>query len=149
MISYLPGFIILVFCLIAALISAGFSNPETSAFKLKWIIWMLWIPVVEELLYRVYLGDLLRSKFGVYLGSYLSILLFGMVHVSAHWTRPDALWWAMPLGVLLLASCCEVIWHFTKQKGAIIFFHACANFSVVIFASIDRRWLDYLNFLYL
>ena len=100
------------------------SNMQIAAF--------LWVPVVEEWVFRKGVGSWLRQYSGsVFWGSYLSILLFSFLHVSptlAHLLEGKI---GFPLGPLLLGCVCELLYFSTGKVGPCIVFHAICNGVVI------------------
>lgn len=124
------------------------GRTTMAASDLAWLA-ILIVPFVEETLFRAGIGDLLRSRFGLFLGGYLSACCFSLTHGA-----PDVsglLTGAFPsvvLGPLLLGFACEVVYVAARSLTPAIALHTACNATVVIFASIDARWLNWLEMLY-
>lgn len=149
----LPGTAILLVqaaLVLFSLASSDFSlsGPSLENIDLKYYAWITWIPIVEELTFRVGIGNFLKKKCGTVWGSYFSILIFCAAHSVALWNQPADLLLKVPVGVMLLAISCEFIYGYTRSKLSIIWFHSACNLSGLIFLFLDKRWLDWLNFLY-
>jgi membrane protease YdiL (CAAX protease family) len=105
---------------------------------------VLWIPIVEELVFRYGIGGWARQRLGAFWGAYASALVFSLAHGSGDWNHLS-----MPLGPLLLGLCCEWLYVASGRITAAMALHAACNASGWIFAAFDERWLDWLQALYL
>jgi membrane protease YdiL (CAAX protease family) len=103
----------------------------------------VWIPVIEECIFRGAVGRWLQTKLGAYWGIYLSAIFFAALHSSP----PQS--WMPPIGPFLLALCCELIVRISGRLAPAILLHACCNASPLVFALLDARWLGWLSELYL
>jgi membrane protease YdiL (CAAX protease family) len=99
---------------------------------------------VEEIVFRFAIGGIARQRLGDFWGAYGSALVFAMAHGSGAWNQLS-----MPLGPLLLALCCEWLYVTTGRLKAAMALHAACNASGWIFATLDKRWLSWLEALYL
>jgi len=133
---------ILFLCLGSRLMLGPFVAQEGS-WDWSFLAFILWIPVIEECVFRQGIGGMLRRKLGLFWGSYGSALLFALAHGGI------SLWPNMPLGPLLLGLGCEWIFIRTGRLSAAIAFHAVCNGSAEIFSVLDPRWLQWLQLLYL
>lgn len=104
---------------------------------------VLWIPLVEECIFRGGVGRWLRHRLGDGWGPYVSALFFATLHSAP----PQN--WIPPLGPFLLAIACELIVRITGRLTPAILLHACCNASPLLFALLDSRWLNWLGALYL
>ena len=123
-IAYLPGGVVLLVSLgwrqEALWAPITLSNLQLAA--------LLWIPVVEECVFRKGVGSWLRQQSGsVFWGSYLSVLLFSFLHVSPTVRHLMEGKMGFPLGPLLLGAVCEFLYVSTGKLGPGIFFHAICN----------------------
>ena len=114
--------------------------------KQLWVF-ILWVPVVEELVFRLGIGRFLRKRSRDSLGAYGSALIFACMHSSL--ASYDFSTLSIPLGPLLLALCCEYIFVKTNRICYSMAFHMCCNGTAIIFQVFDPRWLKWLDFLYL
>jgi membrane protease YdiL (CAAX protease family) len=145
--AYVPALLIAVGSLGLAWLSRTWMDgapPLDPSWDLRLLAFVIWIPLVEELVFRYGIGGWARQKLGAFWGAYASALVFAMAHGSGAW---DQL--AMPLGPLLLGLCCEWLYVVSGRLSATIALHAACNASGWIFAAIDERWLDWLQALYL
>lgn len=139
----------LLFALLALL--SGLSqllSPETPAgsplvFEPYLLATLLWIPIVEECIFRGGVGRWLRQRLGDGWGMYVSALFFATLHSAP----PQN--WIPPLGPFLLAMACELIVRITGRLTPAILLHVCCNASPLLFTLLDPRWLRWLGTLYL
>lgn len=127
-------------------LSRVFSPPSSSPdAPLSWaaVGLILWVPLVEELVFRFGLSNYLRTKAGHWLGLYATSMTFALAHGEAN----GAL--LIPLGPFLLALLCDLIYWRCRFIGGAIAFHAACNATAYLFLAFDPRWLDWLNLLYL
>lgn len=127
-IAYLPGLMVLLgawgWMRGALSMPIAISNMQLAT--------LLWVPVVEEWVFRKGVGPWLRRYSGsLFWGSYLSILLFSFLHVSP--TLAHLLEWKIgfPLGPLLLGAACEFLYVSTGKLGPCIVLHAICNGVVI------------------
>lgn len=140
---------LLSICLVLTAISWLSGGSQTQSLAIESWAWVLWVPLVEEVTFRVGFGYYFRKKLGSLWGSYFSLLLFCLAHsVVAYFASPLMWFTHISLGVLLLGACCEFLYFKRGKVSTIVLFHMAANFSVVMFKSIDSRWLDWLGLLY-
>lgn len=119
--------------------------PElASPWDLSSLAFVLWIPLVEECVFRLGVGGFFRQRLGPFWGAYASALIFAMAHSGTGWALPS-----VALGPFLLALLCEGLYVRTGRLAAIVSLHAACNASAIVFASLDARWLDWLQGLYL
>ena len=149
LVPYLPSVLVVVSCIGVSAVSRVFGGSESSSVGYHHLAWVLWIPVVEELVFRVGCGYVFRRWLGVSWGTYYSVLAFALIHSMPTVARVSALEVGLPVGPLVLAACCEILWLRFRSLGAIVAFHAACNFTVVIFSLIDARWLKWLGLFYL
>jgi membrane protease YdiL (CAAX protease family) len=144
--SFVPAFGILLGCLILGLGSRLMLGPvavEKGTWDWSFLAFILWIPLIEECVFRLGFGGIVRQKLGLFWGSYGSALVFALAHGGI------SLWPNLSLGPLLLGLGCEWIFIRTGRLSAAIAFHAACNGSAGIFSSLDSRWLQWLQLLYL
>lgn len=127
--GYLPGFLVLLVAWSwmrgALSMSIAISNMQLAA--------LIWVPVVEEWVFRKGVGSWLRQYSGsVFWGSYLSVLLFSFLHASPTLSHLLEGRIGFPLGPLLLGAACEFLYVSTGKLGPGIFFHAICNGVVIL-----------------
>lgn len=110
-----------------------------------WLGTIVWVPIVEEIVYRRGLGGFLRARLGQWTGLYLASLLFAL----AHGLRFEGGLPAPAIGPFLLGVACELIYWRCRSIWGAIAFHAACNATPLIFLWLDPRWLDRLRMLYL
>ena len=147
--AFIPAIAVGLGCVLLAFGSAAYGGRVTGAVPAEQIAWVLWIPIVEEWVYRVGAGRYLRSRLGLLAGSYLSAILFSLMHSQATLDHLVALQVGLPLGPLLLGALCELIYLKSGKVLPAILFHMICNATPAIFATIDIRWLSWLKVLYL
>lgn len=145
--AFIPGLAVLVAAFFASL-SMSRASDLTVWTPEAWAM-ILWVPLVEELVFRVGFGGFFRRSLGPLFGGYVSAVLFALVHglptVSSLFRGNLGL----PLGPLLLGLCNETLYVKTGRIGPIYFLHAACNATAVIFRTFDPRWLDWLSWFYL
>jgi membrane protease YdiL (CAAX protease family) len=110
--------------------------------------WVLLIPFVEELAFRVGIGHFFRKYGGPLWGAWFSAALFAWVHTQPTWSGVMTGELGIPLGPFLLGLICEYLYLRANSIWPIILMHAVCNGTVVIFSVIDARWFDWLGLLY-
>ncbi len=147
---YLPSLIILIGVLgLALLTRLALPTATQQLISAEYLVFVLWIPIVEELVFRVGISAYFRKRLGIIWGCYFSALLFALVH-----TQPTVAAWlnwqiGLPLGPLLLGLANEAIYVSSGRIIPAIVLHAVCNLTVVIFAIVDSRWLSWLSPFYL
>lgn len=147
--AFFPAMAIGLGAVLLALGSATYGGRVTSAVPAEQIAWVLWIPIVEEWVYRVGAGYYFRSRLGLMAGSYLSALVFSLMHSQPTLAHFASFQVGLPLGPLLLGAICEVIYMKSGKILPAILFHMICNATPAIFATIDIRWLSWLKVVYL
>lgn len=145
--AYAPASLVVMGSIVLA-VGTRFFQPGAGAIDagidLRALAFILWIPVIEELVFRLGIGGLLRQHLSVFWAAYGSALIFAMAHGTGGWGHLS-----IPMGPLLLGLACEWLYAVTGRLMAVIALHAACNASGWIFAAIDSRWLDWLQALYL
>jgi membrane protease YdiL (CAAX protease family) len=147
---YLPALVVLAGAAAVALLSRAVAPASTAvdtAATLPWA-WILWVPLVEELVFRIGIGGFLRTRGGSLWGAWFSAVAFAFVHASPTLSNLAALRLGLPLGPFCLAIACETLVVATGRLGPAVFLHAACNATVAVFAAIDPRWLEWLGWLY-
>lgn len=145
---YLPAIGLLAVYFLAVISSSFIGLPSTDKLTSYHLWSVVWIPIIEELLFRVIIGNHLRKLAGRFWGSYCSVICFAFVHSIPTVDRIIALDIGLALGPMLLAIVCEYLYLKSGSILPAILFHAVANGSVVIFVYYDSRWLNWLGWFY-
>lgn len=152
-IGIFPGLLLLAGALTLSWITLQFSPEKMpkAHFSLSYvaILNITIIPIIEELIFRFYFTSLLRRFVSRLLAGYLGVIVFATAHSLPVLSLEQLLLIAAPWGPMLLGGICEILYQRYKSLVYPIFFHACANFTVIIFSAIDARWLEWLGILYL
>lgn len=147
--AYLPAAAVALFSVGAVSISRiGEGAAPAVNIPIEHIAWVFWIPVVEELTFRVGFGNFFRKRYGIMLGAYLSAILFAFVHTLPSVDKIAAGAIGIPLGPFFLAMANEFIVVSTGRLKPAILLHMACNASVPIFLYFDPRWLKWLSALY-
>ena len=109
---------------------------------------VVWIPIVEELVFRVGVGGVMRRAGGPLLGGYFSALFFGFMHSLPSMERVLAGNVGIAFGPFLLGIICEYLYVKRGRVLPIVLFHAACNATVFIFGVVDERWLEWLAVFY-
>lgn len=145
---YFPAVALALFPWLMILLVPGNATMNVTIYPSDWLM-LLAVPVVEEIVFRVGLGDFCRRRYGLGLGGYLSAVLFGYVHSLPTWDRL----WAGEVGVvfgpLLLGLACEFLYSTGRRLLPIVMLHMAGNASVIIFRIYDPQWLERLHWFYL
>lgn len=149
-IYYVPALVIL-FSSVALALS---SRPPNLAWSLpsvpmRQLAWVLWIPIIEEWVFRGGLSLGLQKWLGTFTGSYLSALAFSFMHGFPTLERVFAGHMGFFLGPFILGLICDFLVIFSGSLRPAIAFHIVCNGTVIIFQWIDPRWLQWLRILYL
>jgi membrane protease YdiL (CAAX protease family) len=150
LLPYAPALIVLVGVLLlitASRMIGGDLNTDTVHGVVP-LAWITWVPLVEELVFRVGLGEAFRRRGGPLWGSWFSAVTFALVHASPTLAHLSSGAIGLPLGPFLLGLCCEALFVTTQRLWPIVALHAACNATVAIFVWGDQRWLAWLQFLY-
>lgn len=145
---YLPALV--VFCGSAGLafasrIYGGLAKSGPS--DLPWA-WIVWVPIVEEVVFRAGLGQGLRRLAPQPWAAWFSAGAFALVHAEPTLGHVLVGQIGLALGPFLLGLCCEAL---VAASGSIlpgILLHAACNATVIVFQAVDERWLVWLRVLY-
>jgi len=146
----MPALAILIGSLaLVALASVLPGSPDRET-PLSWnlAVFVLLVPIVEEIVFRQGLGTFFRKIGGVWWGSYFSAFTFAFVHSSPTLDRIAGGSIGLALGPLLLGLACEAVYLVGGRLWGAVALHAACNFTVVIFLMGDGRILHWLDFLY-
>lgn len=141
------GFVLVGAALLATATRLAGGAPSAPAVVFQ-PAWILWIPLVEELVFRVGIGAALRRIGPVTWGIWFSALVFALAHSAPTFERMIAGQVGVPLGPFALALICEGLYLKTGRLLPIVALHAACNATPLVFGVIDARWLDWLGFLY-
>ena len=151
LIAYIPAIIVGVGSFLLACAGNALMPDETvrkGVIPLQHIAWVFWIPVVEELVYRVAIGSLFRNVGGVFFGGYVSAMVFAFVHTMPTYDKLIAGQVGIPIGPFVLGICCESLLIVSDRVGPSIALHMACNATVPIFLWLDSRWLNWFEILY-
>lgn len=109
---------------------------------------VIWVPIVEEALFRRYIGDFFRTIGSTIWGSFFSVLIFSALHGTTITGAWNTWTFSLPPGPLLLGFLCEALLIKTGRLWPAIWLHAACNATAMIFLAVDDRWLQYLEFFY-
>lgn len=151
---YLPAAIILLACVIAVLISSRFPSSTQAdgltlaAIPLPQYLFVLWIPLIEEIVFRFGLGRWFRLTIGNLWGGYCAAICFSYTHSFPTFAKIIAGDIGIVLSPLLLGLACEYL--FVKSKSILpgIALHIACNATVLLFLLFDQRWFTWLKIFY-
>lgn len=137
----------------AAGISLLLVTGQSAEVAPTWLWWELLslvvvVPVVEEFLFRAWLGRSLQRQFGTDFGASFSAFLFACCHApitADRWLE----WPALALGPFLLAWINEHLFRMTGRLGPCILLHGLANASAILLSAYAQNWLDRLSLFYI
>ena len=134
-----------------SLLSTYKTKPSLNfkEYAFNYLLTILWIPFVEEVTYRIGVSRKLQQDSNPIVGAYLSSLVFSLMHTGFTWRSIGELSLSVPLGAFLLAICAEYIFARTERILYCTLFHASCNATGLVFSSLDPRWLQWLDILYL
>ncbi len=146
---YSPSLVIVVGLAFALVISSFVGG--TVASMVDWptqLAFVLWIPIIEELVFRAGVGaSLQRYAPGVW-GIWFSALIFAWVHTAPSLSGLLSGQMGLPLGPFFLGLICEYLRVAGGSLVPAIIFHMVCNSTVVVFSLFDARWMDWLSWLY-
>lgn len=112
------------------------------------LAWILWVPVVEELVFRAGLMTAFERHASGPWAVWFSAVLFALVHAEPTVARLAQGQVGVPLGPLLLGLLAGSWYLKTRRIVPVMALHAACNATPVLFAAVDGRWLRWLGFLY-
>lgn len=98
------------------------TSPDLWFFALQLFSSVILAPVFEEIAFRGFLFQGLKSKTGVWAAAAISSILFGFVHTQYH------VWGWISVGTMGLAAC--YLTHRTGSLKTSIAFHAIGNLLI-------------------
>lgn len=110
---------------------------------------VIWVPVVEEMVFRGLIGRLLAWQAPGLPGTYLSALFFSWIHCQPTLAKLFEGQWSLAVGPFLLGLITHHLYMARQSLFPAILLHMVANATVFIFGALDPRWLSWLNILYL
>jgi len=125
---------------VAAVVSQSISVP--------WA-WLVCVPIAEELVFRAGIGQILARLAPRLWAAWFSAAIFALAHAQPTISHFVAGQVGLAVGPFLLGLACEAL---VAASGSIlpgILLHAACNATVVVFQTVDARWLEWLKFLYL
>lgn len=147
--AFIPAAVVCFGSLLLAIITKQWS-PDEGSLPISWhqYLWVLWIPIIEEICFRRGFGSIFKGMIGPFWGSYLSVLFFSFMHSAPSFDAVIHGQFGLALGPLLLAIICEYLYQASRRLMPAIALHAACNLTVLIFSYFNPSWLDRLNFLY-
>jgi membrane protease YdiL (CAAX protease family) len=146
---YAPSVVIGVALVFALVISAFVGKRVSTPFEWSTqLAFILWIPVVEELVFRGGIGSALQKFAPGIWGMWFSAVIFAWVHTSPSLSGLLSGHMGLPLGPFFLGLICE---YLRVAGGSLVpatVFHMVCNSTVVVFSLFDARWMDWLSWLY-
>ena len=146
---WLPHFFIVIFCAASLGYGAFLGAPNHSMhYPYSAFATLLWIPLVEEVLFRVGFGAYFRKALPGWSGMYLSALFFALAHSipSLNNILQGAI--NVPIGPLMLGICCEVIYKYSGRIYPAVIFHGLCNSTGLLFSWLDPRILEWFSIFY-
>lgn len=146
---YVPSALIAFAVLVAFVISSFIGGRESST--VDWasqLAFILWIPLIEELVFRAGIGATLQRYAPGLWGIWFSALIFAWVHTSPSLSGLLAGHMGLPLGPFFLGLICEYLRVAGGSLVPAVIFHMVCNSTVVAFSLYDPRWMYWLNWLY-
>jgi membrane protease YdiL (CAAX protease family) len=148
---WLPHCFVILGCVVLLLAANEFADePKTIvSYTYSPTLTIVWIPVVEEIVFRLGFGSWLRRIWSGWMGMYCSALFFAWMHSQPTLERLSEGHLGLPLGPFVLGCFCEVIYKYSGRLGPAILFHGVCNATGWLFAAWDPRVLDWLAWLYI
>ncbi|RYZ49615.1 MAG: CPBP family intramembrane metalloprotease [Proteobacteria bacterium] len=139
------GPFLLAMTLLVIVVSNQFEDvrPTVRTYSLIEILGLcVWIPIIEEIIFRRFLANWIGLKLDGLWGIYVSGLIFALAHTAP----PGNLW--PPLGPFLLGCATTWAYRVSGRIGAPVLLHAACNASAILFAIYAPSWLEILSGLY-
>ncbi len=150
---YAPAATVLLLCLLVAWTSryvlkpSDAVSPSPDLGTVPWA-WLVWVPIAEEVVFRAGIGQSLRLQAPRMWAAWFSAAIFALVHAHPTLAHVIAGEVGLATGPFLLALCCEALVAWSGSILPAILLHAACNATVVVFQTVDERWLRWLDFLY-
>lgn len=126
------------------------TGPTFTTLSYQSLAAVLWVPVVEEIVFRRGFGQAFRSWAGEGWGLYFSAVFFAVAHAQPtfHFVLNEGI--GLALGPLMLGLCVEILYTVSGYRlWPCILLHASCNLTPVIFYTLDPRWMEWLSMLYI
>ena len=148
--AYLPALLLLGLAVVAAAATRLLAPPPTVEDQGGTpVLWVIWIPLVEEVVFRLGVGGLFsRILTPKAFAAWFSAITFALAHAHPTPERWLDLSVSLPLGPFVLGLAAQLLLQASGRLGPAIALHAAANATVMVFAAMDPRWLSWLQFLY-
>jgi len=147
---YAPSVVVLLLVLFAILFSSFHEGaPLVDIDWTSQLAFVLWIPIVEEVVFRSGIGGSLQRVAPGIWGIWFSSIIFAWAHTSPSLAGLLGGFWGLPLGPFLLGLICEYLRVAGGSIVPAIAFHMVCNSTVVIFSLFDARWMNWLSWLYM
>ncbi len=131
-----------IIAIIFSLVSDG-PPLSTYSFSILEILGLcLWIPVIEEIIFRRFISEWI----GLHWEDIGCIYFSGLIFALAHTSPPVNPW--PPLGPFLLGCACTWAYRASGRILPPILLHAACNLSAVLFTAFAPSWLTRLSWLY-
>jgi membrane protease YdiL (CAAX protease family) len=144
----LPLLVVLGSVCLAAASQALMPHPQDATVTGLDVAWVLWIPLVEEVVFRLGIGRIFTRLLPGLGGLWFSSLTFALAHVPVTFSgllHGDV---GVPLGPFLLGLICQTMIIRLRSIWPSILMHMACNGTAVIFRVMDGRWLSWLGALY-
>ena len=148
----LIGCCFLIIILLMATLTGSYSEAVERYSNGMWrifLITVLFVPVVEEFLFRGMITPLLCRIRMSFWAPYFSVLAFSILHTVGNGKDLIAFNFGIAVGPLILGLVCEAVLSLRLGLMAAISIHMAANASVMVFSLLDPRWLNWLSVFYL
>lgn len=146
--AYLPAVVVVVGVSLLCLGSRSISPGGVMGGVPAPYAWIVWVPLVEELVFRGGIGQAFRRFAPAPWAAWFAALTFGLVHTQPTVANVLAGQIGLPLGPFLLGLACEAVVGTSGRLGPAVALHAACNATVSIFGYADARWLDWLGIFY-
>ena len=139
---------LLIFLILGFLVK---KTPPSShnIFIFNHLILILIVPIFEEIVYRIGIGQIFRSVGGNLWGGYFSAMVFSLVHGLPTKDHMLSLQLGVFLGPLLLGAICEYTYIKTRSIIPCIIFHMLGNTAALVIMSLDMKYKHLISDLYL
>lgn len=146
---YAPAASVLLGAMLLVSISRQFGSPSHAETPVIHLAWVIWVPIVEEVVYRGGVMVLLLQRISLPWAAWFSAVLFALVHSQPTIAALSKFEFGIPLGPFLLGLATAAIFGLSNRLLPAIALHAACNMTAQVFAIGDDRWLDWLHYLYL
>lgn len=147
-ICFVPGVAIL-FAVTGSLLSGDLRTELIKPDLFHWSLIFIWIPVVEELVFRLGLSSIIGKFLNPVWGSYFSVLIFSWLHSNPSIDHIFSGESGLIAGPLLLGACCEGLKYSSGSILPAISLHIACNTSAILFIYGDGGWFKPFLSLYM